>query len=144
MTILYDEQIVAAVYALKNWKSFVESFIASLYCSNFPRMLLTTNIFWKRFSEKDTLKSLAPVSLLPVIAGYIFEGKEMNIDWNSYTIVLIGGLLVYLYSLWKCNRDMEEWKRRGLDIREDLMKVEYNKDKPQREVEELKKIEKSM
>lgn len=59
MTILYDEQIVAAVYALKNWKSFVESFMASLYCSNFPRMLMTTNILWKRFSEKDTLKSLA-------------------------------------------------------------------------------------
>lgn len=59
MTILYDEQIIAAVYALKNWGSFIESFITSLYYSNFPKMLATANIIWKRFSEKDTLKSLA-------------------------------------------------------------------------------------
>ena len=58
MTILYDEQIIAAVYALKNWGSFVESFMISLYYSNFPKMLLTANIVWKRFSEKDTLKEL--------------------------------------------------------------------------------------
>ena len=58
MTILYDEQIVAVVYVLKDWYSFIESFMTSLYYSNFLRMLTTVNIFWKRFSEKDTLKTL--------------------------------------------------------------------------------------
>lgn len=59
MTFIYDVQIIAAVYALKNWKTFIESFIDSLYHSEFPRMLATMKIVWLAPDKNNRLEILA-------------------------------------------------------------------------------------
>lgn len=46
MIFLYDEQIIAAIYVLKNWKHFAGPFIDALYYSDTTRRLTLSNIVW--------------------------------------------------------------------------------------------------
>lgn len=73
------------------------------------------------------LKSLTPVSLIPLIFGYILEGKELAIDWNWYTVVFFSILFIYFYNLWKCYKNMQFWKDRELEVQSALRDIQSKK-----------------
>lgn len=74
------------------------------------------------------LKCLAPISLIPLIAGYIVEGKDIKVNWNWYTVVFFGGLFVYIYNFWKSYKNLGLWKRRELKIRDELRLLQNKKE----------------
>ena len=49
----------------------------------------------------DILKSLTPISLIPVLFGFIFKDKTNNepifINWNLYTILIFIMFFIYIY-----------------------------------------------
>lgn len=75
------------------------------------------------------LKSLTPISVIPLIGGYILEGKKVAVDWNIYTISFFAILIWYFYSLWKCYKDMQLLKRRKLEIQRELTDIQYKSKK---------------
>lgn len=70
------------------------------------------------------LKSLTPISLIPLIAGYILEGKDIAVDWNWYTVAFFGILFLYFYQLWRCYKNMQFWKVRALEVQKELRDVQ--------------------
>ena len=74
------------------------------------------------------LKSLTPISLIPLIAGYVIEGKNIEIDWNWYTVVFFAILFIYFYNLWKCYKNIQFWKIRVLEVQKELRNVQYQSD----------------
>lgn len=73
------------------------------------------------------LKSLTPVSLVPLLAGYILEGKDVIVNWNWYTIIFFVILFFYFYNVWKCYRNTKFWKLQMLEIQKELRIVESKK-----------------
>jgi hypothetical protein len=74
------------------------------------------------------LKSLTPISLLPLIAGYILEGKNIEVNWNWYTIAFFTILVLYLYNLWKCYKNMKFWKLQMVEIQNELRDIQCKED----------------
>lgn len=75
------------------------------------------------------LKNLTPVSLIPLVAGYILEGKDIKVDWNWYTIAFVVVLFVYFFALWKCYSNMKFFKLRVVEVQNKLRDVQYKKEK---------------
>ncbi len=67
------------------------------------------------------LKSLAPVSLVPLIAGFILENKKISL--NAYTIIFFCILFLYIYELWKCYDTLRFWKSRKRKVEERIMNL---------------------
>ena len=87
------------------------------------------NMSYTMQAEKlGILKSLTPISLLPLIAGYVLEGKNISVDWNWYTVAFVSILFVYFYNVWKCYKNMELWKLRIEKVKEELRDMQYNKE----------------
>lgn len=118
------------LYKELNYKDFLRRVRRGEYNYTTPE-----NIFLDMIEEYSTniemqnekmgiLKSLTPISLLPLIVGYILEGKDIEIDWNWFTVAIVAILVIYLYNLWKCYYDMRFWKLRKIDIQRELR--EYN------------------
>lgn len=84
------------------------------------------------------LKNLTPVSLIPLVAGYILEGKDIKVDWNWYTIAFVMFLFVYFFALWKCYSNMKFFKLRAVAVQNELRDVQYKKEKESSEKEECK------
>ncbi len=74
------------------------------------------------------LKSLTPISLLPLIAGYILEGKNIKVNWNWYTIAFFTILAFYLYNLWKCYKNIKFWRLRMVEIQRELRDFQIKED----------------
>lgn len=70
------------------------------------------------------LKSLTPISLLPLIVGYIIEGKDISVNWNWYTVVFFAILFLYLYNLWKCYKNMKFWKLYTVEVQKELRDIQ--------------------
>lgn len=75
------------------------------------------------------LKSLTPISLIPLIAGYILEGKNITVNWNWYTVAFFAILFLYFYNLWKCYKNMKFWKIRACEIQKELRHIQYKNEK---------------
>lgn len=58
----------------------------------------------------NILKAMAPVSLIPIIAGVVLQGNILVINWNWYTVIFFGALLFYFFSIWKSFRNIRFWK----------------------------------
>jgi len=74
------------------------------------------------------LKSLAPISLLPLIVGYVLEGKNIVVDWNWYTVALFSILFIYFYNVWKCYSNMKFWKIRAGEVQTQLRDMQFEKE----------------
>lgn len=74
------------------------------------------------------LKNLTPVSLIPLVAGYILEDKDIKVDWNWYTIAFVVVLFVYFFALWKCYSNMKFFKLRVVEVQSELRDVQYKKE----------------
>lgn len=85
-----------------------------------------SNLFMLQKEYLGILKNLTPVSLIPLVAGYIVEGKIPGIDWNWYTIVFVAALLIYIFALWKCYDNMKILKMREVEIQNRLRVVQSN------------------
>lgn len=102
-----------------------------------PEKILTHEIEWwdaqyeLQGKRMDILKGLSPISILPLIAGYILEGTELIVDWKWCIGGYALGMAVYAYSLWKCYNDMREAKWKKSECRQDLLEVEYENEKTQ-------------
>lgn len=81
-----------------------------------------------QIEKMGIMKSLTPISLLPLIAGYVLEGKDIKINWNWFTIAMVAVLLIYLYNLWKCYYDMRFWKFRKIEIQRELREFKTTKE----------------
>lgn len=87
----------------------------------FLNMIEVYNINIEMKNEKmEILKSLTPISLLPLIVGWMLEGKNVEIDWNWCTVAIVAILVIYLYNVWKCYYDMRFWKLRKIEIQREL------------------------
>lgn len=75
------------------------------------------------------LKSLTPISLIPLVAGYILEGKNITVNWDWYTVVFFAILFLYFYYVWKCYKNMKFWKMRVLEIQKELRQIQYKNEK---------------
>lgn len=75
------------------------------------------------------LKSLTPISLVSLCAGYILEGKNILVDWNWYTTVFLILLLLYIYNLWKCYKSMQFLKIQQLEIERELRDMQFQREK---------------
>lgn len=84
------------------------------------------NLNYEILKERlDVLKTLAPVSLIPLIAGYIIEhGENIKIEWNTYTIIFFVSLCLYIWSMFTCFSNMTLWKSRLLYLNKELKKIE--------------------
>jgi len=71
------------------------------------------------------LKSMSPISLLPLVAGYVLEGKSIIVNWSWYTIIFYTILLIYFYNIWKCYNNMKIWKNRVWEVQEQLQIINY-------------------
>ena len=74
------------------------------------------------------LKSLTPISLVPLLAGYIFEGKNIQVNWNGYTITFFVFLCFYFYKLWKCYNNIKLWKTREFNVQNALREMHGKKE----------------
>lgn len=70
------------------------------------------------------LKSLTPISILPLVVGYIFEGKNIVFSWNIYTGMLVIILLFYFVKMWKVYRTIKILKIRELEVIERIRDIE--------------------
>lgn len=70
------------------------------------------------------LKSLTPISLIPLIAGYVLEGKNVNVDWNWYTVAFFTILFLYFFNVWKCYKNMQFLKKRLIEIQKELRDIQ--------------------
>ncbi len=69
------------------------------------------------------LKSLTPICLMPLIAGYVLEGKNVNVDWNWYTVAFFAILFFYFFNVWKCYKNMQFLKERLIEIQKKLRDI---------------------
>ena len=93
------------------------------------------NIFLKRIDYYQThyllekeklgiLKSLTPISLIPLLAGFLLEGQAIIINWNWYTVIFFGTLSWYFYSLRKNYNNIKLWKYKEIKIKDELRRVQ--------------------
>lgn len=100
-----------------------------------PEKILVHEIEWweaeyeLQGKRMEILKSLTPLSILPLIAGYILEGKDLIVDWKWCIGIYLFGVAMYIYFLWKCYYDMRESMRKKSECRHDLLEVEYEREK---------------
>lgn len=62
------------------------------------------------FEKLSVLKSFAPVSLIPLLTGYVLEGNNMEANWNWYTVAFFVILFIYFYKVWECYKYLKIWK----------------------------------
>lgn len=99
---------------------------------NFRYTLLTEQL--------GILKSMTPISLLPVIAGYVLEGKDISVNWDKYTIIFFVILFMYLYNIRRCYGNMKFWKMRIWEVQEELRDLQYKKENNKKEMYELQEL----
>lgn len=101
-----------------------------IYLSSIENLTTSCEI---KFEKIGILKSLAPVALIPLLAGNIIEGKDIKINWNWYTIIFLFILSVYCYSLWKSYYDLKSSKVELNEIKVALLR--YNEKNKNRKIE---------
>lgn len=87
----------------------------------------------------EILKNFAPVSLIPLIGGYVLEGKNINLDWNVSTIFFVIILAVYICSVWKCYRNIKFWKENEWYVKNELRDLKYKESDEYKEAFKLYK-----
>lgn len=70
------------------------------------------------------LKSIAPVSMVPLLAGFVFEGKTINVNWNWFTVIFFLILFMYLYKLWKSFKYLKIWKWKKIQMQNELRRLQ--------------------
>lgn len=87
-----------------------------------------TNRYLIKEKKLDILKSLAPVSLIPLLVGYILEGNSVVINWNWYTVILINIMILYFVYICKCYIEMKFDSVILLNIKFELRDIESQND----------------
>ncbi|GAA0237035.1 hypothetical protein GCM10008921_21690 [Metaclostridioides mangenotii] len=63
----------------------------------------------------DILKSLTPISLIPVLFGFIFKNENnkdpININWSMYTVFIFAMFFIYIFFYIKVYYDLKRIKR---------------------------------
>lgn len=139
--ILYYSKIIIGIILMKivssgkhlyselNYINFLQQVKKGKYSYTTPNNILTDlksryHMNYELQVERlGILKSMTPISLTPLIAGYIIEGKEINVNWNTYTIIFFSLILVYIYSMWRCYSDIRLWKLREFEIEKELRQL---------------------
>lgn len=68
----------------------------------------------------EILKSLTPISIIPLLAGFVLKGESLSINWNWYTVIFLGALFLYFYSLWKSYKNIKFCKYKEIEIKQEL------------------------
>lgn len=121
------------LYRNLNFFDFLDNVKSGKYYYTSPQnIFLDTIEKYKTYYELEiekigVLKSLTPISLVPLLAGYVLEGKDIIVNWNWYTIIFFTILFFYFYSVWKCYKNIRFWKIKILQIKKELRTLEYEK-----------------
>lgn len=75
----------------------------------------------------DYLKNIAPIPLVSLFAGFLLQGKHINIDWNSYTILFCFFIGYYCYRSYQSFRTIRSIVNKKLNIQIELNDVFANK-----------------
>lgn len=121
------------LYCELNFREYLREVRKGAYQYTTPENILMgemehCNLIYTLQTERlGILKSLTPISLIPLIAGYILKGKNITVDWNWYTVVFFAMIIIYFYNVWKCYSDMKFWKKRAWKIQEELRNMHVKK-----------------
>lgn len=69
------------------------------------------------------LKSIAPI-YLPIAVSFLFDNEKVDINWNNYTIIVLGCTFYYLYKYWKCYDKLKYLSFKRLEVEKKL--AEFN------------------
>lgn len=75
----------------------------------------------------DIVKLIAPISIITILAPNILEGKNINLKWNSHTIIFIAISTFLIFFLFSCLRNLHREKRKCAAIQERLNELKYKK-----------------
>ena len=73
----------------------------------------------------DIVKSMAPISIISILAPHILEGKNININWNLYTIVFATASAFAVFLLYNYLKKLCTLKRKHAIIEQRLNKYKY-------------------
>lgn len=119
------------LYNWFNFNDFLQRVKKGIYGNTTPENIMMDLIdrynsnYILQNEKLGILKSLTPISLIPLMAGYILEGKNITVNWDWYTVAFFTILVLYFYNVWKCYKNMKFWKMLECQIQKELRNIRY-------------------
>lgn len=129
--IVFHLKSAKSLYSRLEFHDFIDNVIDGKYSYTSPENIYLNSIdeyqmnYELEFEKLGILKSIAPVSLIPLIAGYVLEGKNIIVNWNWYTVAIFIILFIYIYKLWKTYKYLKIWKWKKLQIHKKLRLLQH-------------------
>lgn len=77
-------------------------------------------------SEKlSIIKSLTPISIVTVIAGYVLKGEDIVVNWNGCTIIFVLIIILFIWSLYDNYKKLCNIKCKCAEVEKRLNKNKY-------------------
>lgn len=94
----------------------------------YENALVNCRILTEILTQKiEILKSITPISIISILAPNILEGKNININWNMYTIVFIVISAFVAFLLYSYLKKLCATKQKYAAIEKRLNKYKYQK-----------------
>lgn len=71
------------------------------------------------------IKSLTPISVITVIAGYVLKGEDIVVNWNGCTIIFVLIIILFIWSLYDNYKKLCDIKHKCLEVEKRLNKNRY-------------------
>lgn len=117
------------LYQKLNFSDFVDEVKSGKYNYTTPENIFLDLIngyqinYEMELEKLGIFKAMAPVSLIPLLVGYILDGNSIKIDWNWYTLIIVGSLFLYICALCRSYRNVKVWKVKKLDLENELRRL---------------------
>lgn len=73
------------------------------------------------------IKSLTPISIITVIAGYVLKGEDIVVNWSGCTIVFVLIIILFVWSLYDNYKKLCTIRRKCAEVEKRLNKVKVER-----------------
>lgn len=75
----------------------------------------------------EIIKSLTPISIIPVIAGYVLKGEDIVVNWNGCTIVFVLIIILFVWFLYDNYKKLCIIRCKCAEVEKRLNKIKHEK-----------------
>ena len=103
---IYDLRYAYKAYGRLRFDDFLDDIEDGKYAycptkQEYENLIIDYQASYDLIKEKlAIIKSLTPISVITVIAGYVLDGEDMTINWHGRTIVFVLTIILFVWSLY--------------------------------------------
>lgn len=129
---VYDLCYSYKVYGRLRFDDFLDDIEDGKYMysptqSEYENLIIDYKTSIELIKEKlGIIKSLTPISVITVIAGYVLEGEDIVINWNGCTIVFVIFIILCIWAIYDNFKKLCNIKLKLAEVEKRLNKNKYD------------------